>query len=580
MKTREPWKILDEYRGSAFSGEWPTIPELFDITVLRYPDRPCFTIYEGGRQSLTYAQALAIVKRVAGRLAELKAKPGTNIVLTGKNSPEWAVAYLAILFTGCTVVPLDHQLRKEDIETFIHASGARFLFCDEEKYDSFDENALGLEGKFSLHPDKPGYVYGLSGNFALADAQCRAVDEEDLAAIMYTSGTTGDPKGVMLSHRNLVSDCFLSQANLSIGHTDVFYALLPIHHAYTMLAVFIEALSVGAEIVFAKRLAIAQLLKDFREAGVTMFLGVPMLFNKLLAGIMGKIKEKGALVYGLIRFLMLVSGAVKRLTGINPGKKIFHSVLDAASLSTLRICISGGGPLAPEVFADFNRLGLDFIQGYGLTETSPILTLNPVERYKPASVGKIVARAQMRVLDPDASGHGELAARGPMVMRGYYKNDAATKEVFTEDGWFRTGDIGCIDRENYVYLSGRAKNLIVTEGGKNVYPEEIENAFQLYPEIEQIMVRGYVADAALKSEGIEALILPSKDHFEAKAKALGQASGFNVADIKRRIDEILAEVNARLLSYQRIARKTILDKPLEMTTKRTVKRFQVKGNPA
>ncbi len=576
MKERKPWLILDEFRGSAFSGEWPTLPELFEISAMRFADRPCFTIYENGRQSLTYAQALAIIKRVAGRLAELKAKPGTNIALTGKNSPEWAVAYLAILFAGCTVVPLDNQLRTEDVATFVRASGARFLFCDEEKYDAIDEKALGLEGKFSLHPGKPGYVYGLSGNYSLADAQSRVVDDEDLAAIMYTSGTTGDPKGVMLSHRNLVADCFLAQSNLDIRHTDVFYALLPIHHAYTMLAVFIEAISVGAEIVFAKRLAVAQLLKDFREAGVTMFLGVPLLFNKLIAGIMGKIKEKGAFAYGLIRFLMLVSGAVKRLTGINPGKRIFRSVLEKASLSSLRICISGGGPLAPEVFADYNRLGLDFIQGYGLTETSPILTLNPVERYKPASVGKIVAGAEMRVLDPDASGNGELVVKGPMVMRGYYMNEAATREVFTEDGWFRTGDVGSIDKEGYVYLSGRAKNVIVTEGGKNVYPEEIENAFQLYPEIEQVMVRGYVEDAALKTEGIEALVFPSEDYFMSIAAGAAPPR----ESVLKRIADIIQEVNSRLLAYQRIGRHAVLEKPLEMTTKKTVKRFQVKENVA
>ncbi len=578
MKKHSAWDFLDEFRGCAFSGEWPTLPQLFEISATRYPDRPAFTIYESGRISLSYSQALAQIKRVAGRLAELKAKPGTLIALTGKNSPEWAVAYFAILFAGCTVVPIDHQLRKEEVENLVRASGARFLFCDEEKYDSIDTASLGLEAKFSLHPDKPGYVYGLSGNYALADAQARTVDEHDLAAVMYTSGTTGDPKGVMLSHANLVSDCFLSQANLNIMATDVFYALLPIHHAYTMLAVFIEAVSVGAEIVFAKRLAIAQILKDLREAHVTMFLGVPMLFNKLLAGIMGKIKEKGRLAYGLIRFLMLVSGAVKRLTGINPGKRIFHSILEKASLSSLRICISGGGPLAPSVFADYNRLGLDFIQGYGLTETSPILTLNPVERYKPTSVGKLIPRAAMRVLDPDASGNGELVVKGPMVMRGYYKNEAATREVFTEDGWFRTGDVGHLDREGYVYLSGRAKNLIVTEGGKNVYPEEIENAFQLYPEIEQIMVRGFLADAAMKTEGIEALIFPSKEFFEAQAAKLGQA--ISKALVDGRIAEILAEVNARLLPYQRIGRLTTLDRPLEMTTKKTVKRFQVKADPA
>jgi long-chain acyl-CoA synthetase len=337
-----------------------------------------------------------------------------------------------------------------------------------------------------------------------------------------------------------------------------------------MLAVFIEAISVGAEIVFAKRMAVAQMLRDFKEAKVTMFLGVPMLFNKLLAAIMGKIKAKGPIAYGLIRSLMWISGFIKKTTGINPGKSMFKSILDAASLSTLRVCISGGGPLAPSVFSDYNRLGLDFIQGYGLTETSPIITLNPKEHYKPTSVGRLCQGVEMKVLDPDENGNGELAVKGPQVMQGYYKNEAATKAVFTPDGWFKTGDVGRLDSEDYVYLTGRAKNMIVTEGGKNVYPEEIENEFQLFPEVEQVMIRGFMADKAARTEGIEALIFPSKDFFEAKGTATDPDK------TAERMKAIVAEVNSRLLPYQRIQKTTVLDKALDMTTTKKIKRNSVK----
>jgi len=557
--TVTPWAFLDEYRGKDFAGEWPTLPEMYRISAKRYPERPCFTVYEPDRISLSYAEALERILAVAGKLIELGVKKGDKVAVTGKNSPEWAVAYMGILFADATVVPIDYQLKNEEIDNLLKASDARILFVDEEKHDRYAAAPGALEAVFSLKKGLGTYVYDLTGTPPGSSKNT----EEDLAAILFTSGTTGVPKGVMLTHKNFVSDCYLAQSNLDIFHTDVFYALLPIHHSYTMLAVFIEAMSVGAEIVFGKKMVTKAILKDLKEAKITMFLGVPLLFNKVLAGIMRGIKEKGPIVYGLIRAMMAISGFIKKTTGINPGKKMFHSVLDKASLATNRICISGGGPLAPSIFKQYNELGIDFIQGYGLTETSPILTLNPVARYKETSVGRLSDQVQMKILNADERGVGEIVVKGPMVMKGYYKMPAETKEVFTEDGWFKTGDLGYLDSENYLYLTGRAKNLIVTEGGKNVYPEEIENEFQLYEEIEQILVRGFVSDKKMKIEGIEALVFPNAEAFK------------NGQDVQARIGEIIAEVNQRLLPYQRIEKTTILDEAMEMTTTKKIKRTAV-----
>ncbi|MHB9292093.1 long-chain acyl-CoA synthetase, partial [Hollandina sp. SP2] len=383
---------------------------------------------------------------------------------------------------------------------------------------------------------------------------------------------TGIPKGVMLTHQNLVSDCYLAQGNLTVLHTDVFYALLPIHHSYTMLAVFIEAISTGAEVVFGKRMVTKAILKDLKEAKITMLLGVPMLFNKLLAGILRGLKEKGPVVYGLISVLMGLSGLIKKVFGVNPGKKLFGMVLRQASLSTLRICICGGGPLAPSVFRKYNQLGLDFIQGYGLTETSPIINLNPVEHYKESSVGKIIPQVNMKVLNPDERGIGEIIVKGPMVMKGYYQMPEETAAAFTQDGYLKTGDLGYLDSEQYLYLTGRAKNMIVTEGGKNVYPEEIENEFQLFEEIDQILVRGFVLNKKMKSEGIEALVYPSPDFFKNLPDA---ASSGTQESISTRINQIISEVNQRLLPYQRIEKISILDEPMEMTTTKKIKRDRI-----
>ncbi len=565
----KPWDFLDNWRGTAFSGEWPTLPEMFRITAERFPERACFTVFEPDRITLTYAQALERIETLAAWFAENGVSAGDHVAVSGKNSPEWAVAYFAVLFAGAVVIPIDYNLHDSEMDNLLKASHPKMSCVDQEKHAHF--LATKAAGKvLSLSPAIPEtYVYSLKPK---GSPKLPAAAEGDLAAIMFTSGTMGVPKGVMLTHRNFVADSYIAQTNLDIFHTDIFYALLPIHHAYTMLAVFIEAVSVGAEVVFGKSMAVTRMLKELRDGKITMLLGVPLLFNKLLAGIMRGIKEKGPAVYGLIRVMMGISYLSKKLFGVNPGKKLFGAVLDKAGLASIRIAISGGGPLAASVFRQFNELGIDFVQGYGLTETSPIVALNPIERFKIESVGRYFhGYMEMKILDPDEEGVGEVAIRGPMVMKGYYNMPEATAEVLDSDGWFRTGDLGHLDREHYLYLAGRAKNMIVTEGGKNVYPEEIENAFQLhYDDVEQITVKGYVVDKAMKTEGIEALVYPSDGLYQRLGLIRGATEGDE--DVKKEIDALVEKVNRGLQPYQRISKVTMLTEPLEMTTKRTVKR--------
>ena len=565
---RDAWGFLEEYRGKFFTGQWPTLPEMLRITVFRYGDRPCLTIYEPNRISLTYAESLTKIEAVARWLHSRGIRQGDKVAVTGKNSPEWAVAYLGALFAGAVVVPIDYQIKTEETDLLLQTAGAKILFVDEEKFEHYVQKSQGLSAVVSLKKGTGYYIYDLDG----PAAEIEQARDTDLAAILFTSGTMGKPKGVMLSHRNLVSDCYLAQGNMLLFPTDVFYALLPIHHAYTMLAVLIETLSIGAEVVFGKRMVTKAILKDLKEAKITMLLGVPMLFNKVLAGILRGLKEKGPLVYGLISVLMGFSGFIKKVFKVNPGKKMFGFILEKASLSTLRICICGGGPLAPTVFQKYNQLGLDFVQGYGLTETSPIINLNPIEAYKETSVGKVLPQTEMKVLDPDERGIGEIAVKGPMVMLGYYEMPEETAETFTPDGFLKTGDVGYLDNENYLYLTGRAKNLIVTEGGKNVYPEEIENEFQLYEEIDQILVRGFELDKKMKTEGIEALVYPNP---EFPWNPAGGEAKPDAAAVKARIEAIIAEVNQRLLPYQKIARTVILEERMEETTTKKIKREAV-----
>lgn len=564
MKTKDnltPWNQFDSYRGKEFKGEWPTIKELFHINAMRYGSNPCWKEYSPKEVSLTYKEAEDKVKELSSWFLSLGVKKGDKIIVSGKNSVAWAVTYIAVQYAGCTVVPLDSSLHDEDFIKLARFSDSVILVADNDRmkkvasslpmlgYASLEENGEYPSVMSLSAPYKEGFV----------------MTEDDVAAILFTSGTTGTPKGVMLTNKNIVSDIFISQANMNIYPSDVFYAILPIHHAYTMLAVFMEGLGSGASVVFGKKLVVSQMLKELKEAKVTMFLGVPMIFNKLYAGLIAGVKKKGAVVYGLIRGLMGISGFLKKAFGIKVGKKMFGFLLKNLSLDNCRICICGGGPLPSSTFKGFNELGLDFVQGYGLTETSPITHLNPIYAFKVESVGKNVALTEAKIVDPDSEGNGVIYIKGPQVMKGYYKNQEATDEILDADGWLNTGDVGHLDSEGYLYLTGRAKSIIVTDGGKNVFPEEIEDKFQLYDDIEQICIIGYLKDKELKSEGIRAVIYPSKNVRETMKDD----------EIQKKMEGIVSEVNKNLQAYKKITMVTVAKTPLEMTSTKKIKRFVV-----
>ena len=559
----QPWNFLDEYRGKEFEGRWPNVKTMFHISVLRYPDNNCFRAFSPKEITFTYREAEKKIKEVSYYLLSQGVKKGDKIAVSGKNSPEWAIAYLGIIYAGCIVVPLDILLKDSEMETLMRFGGVSRLFIDADRIENIDKDgSVGLVERLSLEPSENyRYVLDLNGE----EREGYEVASSDIAAILFTSGTTGTPKGVMLTNENLVADCYLAQGNMNIYSTDVFYAILPIHHAYTMLAVMYESFSVGACTVFGKKLVVTQILKELKEGKVTMFLAVPMLFNKMIAALMAGVRKKGIFVYGLIRFLMGISGAIKKMFGVNIGKKIFGFLLKNLSLENNRICICGGGPLPASTFKMFNQLGIDFVQGYGLTETSPITHLNPTYAYIESSVGKAIPECQVKIVDPDEEGNGTIFIKGPMVMKGYYNNEEATNEVLS-DGWLNTGDVGHEDQNHYLYLTGRAKSVIVTDGGKNVFPEEIEDHFQLYDEIDQICIIGYLVNKETKAEGIRAIIYPSA----SAKKSYGDED-----KLKARMNEIISEVNRELQSYKKITRMDISASPLPMTSTKKIKRNEV-----
>ena len=557
-----PWGFLDEFRGEGklFNAEWPTLNEQFDITVARFPNNKAFEAFTPKHELFTYREAQTIIKGVANKLYEMGVRHGDKVGLTGKNSPEWAMAYLAIAYAGATIVPVDYTLGDDVIAHLLTFAEAKVLFIDNEKIDRVNIDIP----KISLDGDGENNLFSMQST---TSHEIKLSSSKDIAAILFTSGTTGTPKGVMLSHENLISDVWQAQGLMNIYDDDVFYAILPIHHAYTMLAVFLESISSGSKLVFGKKLIVKQLLKELQQGEVTMFLGVPMLFNKLIAGIMKGVKEKGAFVNGLIHAMMGLSGFLKKTFGIKVGKKWFNFLLKKVSLDKIRICISGGGPLPASTFKQFNQLGIDFVQGYGLTETSPIINLNPIFDYIESSVGTTLPGVEEKIVDPDADGNGLIYIKGSMVMQGYYKNPEATAEILTPDGWLNTGDIGHLDHRNYLYLTGRQRNIIVTEGGKNVFPEEIEDSFQLYDDIDQICVRGYVADAAKKVEGIMAIVHPS-DACVAQYKD-------DTKGLLDHIGSIITEVNATFPSYKKIRKLALYMEKFPVSSTAKIQRFKI-----
>ena len=567
------WEELEEFRQKKIvKGEWPTIPELFEIALSRFPERPCFTVFEPDRKDLTYKEAYRKIMQGAALLQSKGIRKGDRVLINGKNSPDWAIAYFAVMAAGAIVVPIDNQMHADRCMRLSEYAKVRFAICDldvlekmkgigGEWYDSLLGKAL-LKGKSDEYP-----------KFVSLDIEPLEkkvdVDERDDAAILFTSGTTGNEKGAVLSHRNITSNVYQAADGMGVDETDVLYALLPLHHSYCCTAVLLETVKHGADCIFGHGIVVSRMIADMKMGKVTVFMGIPLLYNKVIAGIFKQVKAKGALTYGLVKLLMTLNGWCKKAFGKTPFKPFFDKqITSKVGLENSKVLICGAGPLSPKVFKQYQQLGLNFLQGYGLTETAPILTLNPPEHFKVDSVGKVLPFIDMIIADKDSEGIGEIRVKGPNITRGYLDDVENTKALFDENGYLRTGDLGYLDSENYLYLKGRAKNIIVTEGGKNVFPEEIEDMFQLYQQIDQILIRGFQLKKDVPCECIEAVIYPSEDYYKDKK--------LSKEELQKEMEAIVSEVNRNLVGYKKIEKVTLVDKPMEMTTTKKIKRNLVK----
>ncbi|HSB80545.1 MAG TPA: AMP-binding protein [Candidatus Methylomirabilis sp.] len=494
----------------------------FEKVAAGQPDRLALQIKEAaGYRRLTYGEILRQAQALAAALIRAGVARGDRVALLGENRPEWAVAYFGLTAAGAVAVPLDVQLSDGEIRNVLRHAGCRIAIASGQQAARLIDLHGGeapLRCVVDLDAEASGgqrlaFRTALQRPWGSPGGTLPAVGQDALASILYTSGTTGTPKGVMLSHGNFLAN---AESILRFGLAqadDNMLSLLPLHHAFAFMAQLV-LLYTGARITFPPSLRGPDLLACMQESGVTLLVGVPQLFYMLHRGIFDQIEKRSLPVRFLLRRAMRLTGALHP-RGSGFARAVFSPVHKRFG-GRLRLLVSGGARLDPVIARDFLRLGFTLTEGYGLTETAPVVAFNPLDRMRPGSVGVPLPDVEVRIEKPDPSGVGEIAIRGSNVMQGYYENPAATAEVI-RNGWFFSGDLGYLDADGYLTITGRAKEVIVLSSGKNIYPEEVEEQYLKSPYIKEICLIPQVADrSGAAVEGLLALVLPDLDYFRAQ----------------------------------------------------------------
>src|SRR5829696_6896060 len=506
-----------------------------------------------GTEVWSYGELAGKVRRLAGGLVGAGVERGEPVALFAANRMEWVVACLAVISAGGVVVPLDAQLGDEALSHTLADSGARCVFTTTEQVGRLENVDAGLRAILL----DVGEDDGRSWRYLLTDedVDLPPIEAGDGVALFYTSGTTGAAKGVPLSHANLVFQIeSLLGADL-VSEEDRVLLPLPLHHVYPFVMGMLTPLAAGLPVIMPQSLTGPQLVRALREGEATLMVGVPRLYGALYSGIEEKVRSGGRLAATLFKGSVGLCVGLRRLTGLDAGALVLRPLRKRFG-PKLRVLASGGAALDPELAAKLEGLGWRVAVGSGLTETAPLLTLNPPDGKKLGSVGRPVPGVEISI-DPSAvpeesvggvtsRKEREILARGPNVFSGYRNRPDETIKVLDENGWFRTGDLGYFDDDGYLYVTGRASTLIVTPGGKNIQPETVEGAYLENPSIREIGV--------LQKDGrLVAVIVPEMD----EVRRLG--------DIRRAMREAVEAGSKRLPSYQRISDYAISREPLEYT---------------
>lgn len=527
----------------------------------------------GEYTGITYKQLKKDIEAIGTEFINMGLKH-ERIAVIGENSYEWCLTYLGTTCGTGTIVPLDRELPPNEIKELLMRSHAKAVVFSEklkEKIVSIKNELPELKYLISMNAQKDengvlafknilkkGNDLIKIGDRKFINAK---VDPEESTILLFTSGTTGLAKGVMLSQENICTDIRLVTSVVDVKDTDVFLSILPLHHTYECTTGFLLMLYSGVTIYFCEGLK--HIVPNLKEVKPTVMSAVPLLYENMYNKIWetAKKNKKDKLLKSLIR----ISKFLLKFN-IDIRKKFFGNILDNFG-GRIRLAISGGAAAKPEVMEGLYDLGILALQGYGLTETSPIAFVNHVQKYKHSSIGLPVPETEVKIDSPNSDGVGELLIKSKIVMQGYFENEEATNEVFTKDGFFKTGDLAYKDSDGFYYISGRKKNVIVTKNGKNIFPEEVEAYMNSSEFIKESLVFGKEVENEIEPV-VYAVIVPD---FDAIKKSIGRDS-FTEEEVYKIIELEVKKCNKKMPTYKYVKKFEIRNEELEKTTTHKIKR--------
>ena len=541
-----------------------------------HPDKYAMRVVgEATDGAYTYGEMLDAVRSIAFRLESEGIEFGDRVALIGENHPRWAIAYYGILFRGAVCVPVDPHAELETLTNFINNSEAKMAFIGADFVKSFhqlEENlgrripAVVLQNVESANGFQSFEDWTTTPRPADFDAQPTPAKPVDLAQLTYTSGTTGTPKGVPLTHSNIYHEAVGCQEVMNLSETLVVLSVLPLFHVFAQVVNLWVVASIGGSVYYVKELAPAELTKAFETKEITLLTGVPRLWYLFHKKVFDNVASQSIVVRTLFDKLLKLNFFLRERFNINLGKKFFAKVHDGFG-GKLDTTISAGSRFDEKIARDYHALGFTMIQGYGLTETSGAVSCTRFEDNVVGSVGKAVNYAETKIGETNDEGAGEVLIKGKMVFSGYYKNSEATAEAFTADGWFKSGDLGKIDENGNLHIVGRSKDVIVLPNGKNIHPEDLEVHYSKTPMVGEMCIIG-VKDETSQMAGAEklvAVVVPDFDYLKKN----------NIANSREAIRHEFDDLGRELPEYQRVREYIVRAEALPRTATRKVRRFEV-----
>jgi long-chain acyl-CoA synthetase len=560
----------------------PTFYDRFVECAERWPHNVALELQRHDHiESCTYDELRRMAESVGRWIGENGFAPGSRLAIVADNHPRWVAAYLGIIAAGCTVVPLDTALHADQVTKLLKDSGSSALFCDarhaQTSRQSVADLSMGLvlmdPERMAQHAINERWLENLPAFFAEGPGTFQPAPStpDDLASLLYTSGTTADPKGVMLTHANFLGEVEAVFDWIDLGPTDALLGVLPMFHVLAQMANLLLPLVKGSRVVYLETLNTTELLRALQERNITGFAVVPQFFYLIHERIFQEVEKRGTLTQKVFKSLMRVNRILRKV-GINAGPVLFSKVHETLG-KKMRYLVTGGSRFDPEIANDFYDLGIDVLQAYGLTETTAAVFANSPDDNVIGSVGKAMKGVEARIAyetsdaQPQEDGgpaSGEIALRGAVVMKGYWNRPDATAAVL-RDGWFYTGDLGYFDADRNLFLTGRKKELIVLSNGKNIYPEEVEAHYLKSPYIKELAVMGLEGKATEGGDRLHAVIVPNFDVLRQR----------KIVNAKEVIRYDIESLSPQIASTKRIGSYEIWQEDLPRTTTRKIKRFEV-----